>query len=128
MDHKFDLLAARRGRLFALRLYLDMLIHELVGNRPGETQHFFSRLLAVRYAGMLSHFDLSDRLCAAPAGVPHGHIPTAQHVYSDSAGDRAIAASIFGRFAPETRDLLLDDYVEEISAQVGDRLSYEPIQ
>jgi hypothetical protein len=118
MDHKLDLLADSQGKMFALRLYLDLLIHDLVGNHPRETARYLGRILAVRYAGMMGAFTLNRAICDAPAGVPASKIPTAQHVYGDSVADMQQASRAFSGLSAERRDILLADYIEELSAQV----------
>jgi len=49
LDHSFDKLQDSAGRRFALRLFLDVMVHELVGNRKDETQLYFQRLCHTRY-------------------------------------------------------------------------------
>ena len=118
MDHKFDRLAHKQGQMFALRLYLDMLIHDQVGNHPNETSRYLSRLLAVRYSPMLDLFPTNTSICNPPSGIPLGHIPVAQHVYGDCSTDMKLASRSLSPLPPEKRDFLLADYIEEISAQV----------
>lgn len=115
LKHKFDFLASARGKMFALRLYLDMMIHELIGNHPNETQLFFSNLVYVRYWGLEHHFADKKSICDANI---KGQIPTAQHVYGDCNADRVLVASHFSELEPEVRDLLFLEYVEELSAEV----------
>lgn len=118
MNHKFDLLVDPVGRMFALRLYLDMLIHDLVGNHPAEVARYFARLLAVRYSGLINLFPINMSLCDAPPGVPANRIPTAQHVYGDCSADMTLASLALSPLSPEKRDILMADYIEELSAQV----------
>lgn len=77
-DHKFDLLANPKGRIFALRLYLDLAVHELVGNHPNETHRFFANLVHNRYRAVKDVFtEDSSPFCESPI---EGKIPSAQHV------------------------------------------------
>jgi hypothetical protein len=113
MDHKFDRLASPRGQLFALRLYVDMIVNEMVGYR--RTRAFLRELLAERYAGLSHLFEDDPSLCAAA----QPGIPTAQHVYGDVVTDmRLVVAGFVTLPSPEVRDLLFKDYLEELSAQV----------
>lgn len=50
MDHKFDLLKNDTARTFALRLYVDLLVHKLIGFN--QTFTFMQRLLLTRYTGL----------------------------------------------------------------------------
>jgi len=79
-DHKFDLLENPKGQIFSLRLYLDMMIHDLIGNHPEEARRFFDGIIASRYRGLEELFEdpnAKKDFCAGP--VP-GKIPTARHV------------------------------------------------
>lgn len=80
LDHKFDLLADKRGQMYALRLYIDMIVHEVVGNHPNETALFLERLLRAKYPAFLSAFSVNTGFCNHP-DFPN-QIPTAQHVVS----------------------------------------------
>lgn len=115
MDHKFDRLAEKRGQMFALRLYLDLLVHEVVGQHALETVRFFARLLNTRYRGLEALFEDDPDICAAER--PHG-IPTAQHVYGDCVTDMKLVAPIFIMLPGEKRDVLLADYIEDLVAPI----------
>ncbi len=99
--------------MFALRMYLDLLIQDVHGYR--HTSRYFSRLLATRFTGLEHLFPPSpdDQLLC-----PHS-IPTCQHVYGYAKLDVAIVSEHFKALRPiEAMDVLLMNYVEEISAQV----------
>ena len=51
-QHEFDTLQRRRGRMFALRAYIDTLISEVYGPSPYATQHFMEHHIASRYRGL----------------------------------------------------------------------------
>ncbi|XP_065179869.1 uncharacterized protein LOC135810308 [Sycon ciliatum] len=116
-DHKFDLLAKQRGKMFVLRMFLDIMVHNLYGK--GETAPFFSRLLGTRYQGMEKLFPIRrdhPRLCRGSKG--RGKMPTAQHVYGYATFDAKVVSKHFMKLPSVVRDILFLDYVEEISAQV----------
>ena len=83
MDHKFDLLRNIDGRAFALRLYFDMMVQELIGTHEREAERFFARLIQSRYAHLTPLYHNIQvgkprpNLCT---GAYAHEIPTAQHV------------------------------------------------
>ena len=105
------------GQMYALRLYLDMMVHELYGfNQTGEV---FARLLRLRFEGLEHLFPPHSNdplLCGRRTG---GRIPTAVHVHGFVSLDVGIIGRHFKALKPEVRDILFFDYVEEITAQVG---------
>ena len=104
------------GQMYALRLYLDMMVHELYGfNQTGEV---FARLLHLRFQGLEDLFPphSNDPLLCGRMG---GQIPTAVHVHGFVSLDVGIIGPHFKALQPEAMDILFFDYVEEISAQVG---------
>ena len=111
-DHKFDLLANATGRTYALRLYLDLIIHDIIGF--DETTRYFATLLQTRYTG-LEHLFIED---VEPLCPRNGKIPTAQHVIGYAKLDAGIVSVHFAALPAPVRDILFADYVEEISAQV----------
>ena len=141
LDHKFDRLQDPRGKQFALRLYLDMMVHAMVGNAPDESSRFFHRIRISRFGGNGADDSNADDesnagggdgggdgggggvrgggICDAGGIVPEGKIPVAQHVYGDCTQDSRLVARHFARLAPaEVRDLLFIEYVEEMTAEV----------
>eukprot|EP00118_Oscarella_pearsei_P012919 m.98673 g.98673 ORF g.98673 m.98673 type:complete len:812 (+) comp37002_c0_seq1:3-2438(+) len=116
-DHKFDLLANATGRLYALRLHLDLLIHEIVGY--GQTSRFFADLLQSRFSGLQHLFPVAGKENEDEAQIcPIRDIPTARHVLGYAKLDVSIVANHFGALPTEVRDILFIEYVEEITAQV----------
>ena len=102
--------------MFALRLYLDMMIHDLYGFN--QTTPFFVRLLAKRFTGLEHLFppSESDRdICRAAV---ENKIPTCIHVHGYAKLDMAVVGGHFQALQPEIRDILFDNYVEEITGQV----------
>ena len=102
--------------MFALRLYFDMMIHDLYGFN--ETTQFFARLLSNRFSGLEHLFPPSEddkEICNA---ATRGKIPTCQHVHGYVKLDMAVIGSHFEALEPVVRDILFQDYVEEITAQV----------
>ena len=77
MDHKFDLLASKQGKTFALRLYLDLIIPELFGEHRNGTRRYLDKLVSSRFRGMGGHFADTPKICDAQ--IPN-KIPTARHV------------------------------------------------
>ena len=131
LNHKFDLLQDAAGKRYALRLFFDIMIHELVGNRPDETRRYFEHLLHSRYSHL--GLGLGANTSAAPAPAVEvavdatfctlpslgGKVPTAQHVYGSCVSDARLVTAQFARIQPASaRDLLFADYVEEIAAEV----------
>lgn len=99
--------------MFALRMYLDLLVQELHGYK--EATKYFSKLLHNRFSNLEYLFppnQLDSTICDAVT------IPTAQHVYGYVKLDVAIIAPHFRALKAEVMDILLADYIEEISAQV----------
>ena len=105
------------GQMYALRLYLDMMVHELYGfNQTGEV---FARLLQLRFEGLADLFPphpSDPQLCGRRR---EGRIPTAVHVHGFVSLDVGILSPHFKALPLEVMDILFFDYVEEISAQVG---------
>ena len=102
--------------MFVLRLYLDMMIHDLYGFN--ETSQFFSRLLRNRFSGLEHHFPPSEEdpdICAA--SEPN-RIPTCIHVHGYAKLDMEVIAEHFRALDMTVRDILFCDYVEDITAQV----------
>ena len=102
--------------MFVLRLYLDMMVHDLYGFN--ETTQFFARLLNNRFSGLEHLFPPSEddpEICAS--SVP-GKIPTCVHVHGYAKLDMSVIGNHFQALNPIVRDILFSDYVEEITAQV----------
>ena len=104
------------GQMYALRLYLDMMVHELYGfNQTGE---FFARLLHLRFRGLEDLFPPHPNDPMLCSRRTEGKIPTAIHVHGYVKLDMQLMSSHFRKLLPEAMDILFMDYVEEISAQV----------
>lgn len=102
--------------MFVLRLYLDMMVHDLYGFN--ETTDFFVRLLNNRFSGLERLFPSSEddpEICSS--AVP-GKIPTCVHVHGYAKLDMGVVGGHFQALEPVVRDILFADYVEEITAQV----------
>ncbi len=100
-----------------LRLYLDMMIHDLYSFN--ETTQFFARLLLNRFSGLEHHFPPSEddpRICSSAS--EYGKIPTCLHVHGYAKLDMGVIAGHFRALDVTVRDILFCDYVEEITAQV----------
>eukprot|EP00730_Choanoeca_flexa_P017640 TRINITY_DN8521_c0_g2_i1.p2 TRINITY_DN8521_c0_g2~~TRINITY_DN8521_c0_g2_i1.p2 ORF type:complete len:680 (+),score=173.95 TRINITY_DN8521_c0_g2_i1:2149-4188(+) len=111
MDHKFDRLASPEGQRYAFRLYMDLLLNEMIGYK--QTHAYIDNLLWERYQGIEHLFADVTPLCDGAV------IPTAQHVYGDCVTDMRLVTSGFEQIAAvEVRDLLLADYIEELAAQI----------
>lgn len=85
-----------------------------------QTTQFFAKLVNNRYSGLESLFPASEddpEICSAAASVP-GKIPTCVHVHGYAKLDMTVIGSHFEDLLPEVRDILFQDYVEEITAQV----------
>jgi hypothetical protein len=120
LTYKFDLIHSPRGKRFALRLFLDMMVHELVGNAPNETANFFENLITTRYQDpeLAGSFGRVGNLCDAGT-EPKGKIPISQDVFVDCTSDMRLASRHFDSInVLEVRDVLFADYVEEITANV----------
>ena len=118
LDHKFDRLQDPRGKRYALRLFLDMMVHELVGNAPRETLKFFNKVLHTRWR-MTNEEEGVGVADEAPVLCDAERIPVAEHVYGDCTQDTRLVTRQFGRLQqPEVRDVLFLDYIEEMAADV----------
>ena len=102
--------------MFALRLYLDMMIHDLYGFN--QTTNFFIKLLANRFAGLEHLFPPRKDDPHICSGAIENKIPTCVHVHGYAKLDMAVVGEHFQALQPEIRDILFHDYVEEITAQV----------
>lgn len=104
------------GQMFALRMYLDMLVHDLYGYN--ETSQFFARLLKTRFSGLEHLFPpTKDEAFMCASSVP-GKIPTCAHVHGYVKLDMVVVGGHFQTLPTEVMDVLFLDYVEEITAQV----------
>jgi hypothetical protein len=115
-DHKFDLINSTRGQMFALRLYLDLLIQDLQGFNY--TTKYFAKLLATRFTGLENLFPPEESDPTICDGQVPGQIPTCYHVHGFVKLDVSIIGEHFKALKPEVMDVLLMDYIEEISCQV----------
>ena len=102
--------------MYALRLYLDMMVHELYGFN--QTEEFFARLLHLRFRGLEDLFPPHPHDSTLCSRRREGKIPTAIHVHGYVKLDMQMMSSHFKQLTPEVMDMLFMDYVEEISAQV----------
>jgi len=94
--------------MFALRLYLDMMVHDLYGYN--ETTQFFARLIANRFSGLEHLFPPSEDdpdICSAAVS---GKIPTCIHIHGYAKLDMAVVGSHFEVLSPEVRDILFQVY------------------
>lgn len=104
------------GQIFVLRLFLDMMVHDLYGFN--ETSLFFASLLRNRFSGLEHLFPPSEDdhdICTS--SIPN-KIPTCVHVHGYAKLDMKVIAGHFQALEPTVRDILFSDYVEEITAQV----------
>ena len=108
--------------MYALRIYLDLLVQDLYGFN--ETTQYFARLLSNRFRGLEHLFPPREEdtlLCDKQA------IPTCYHIHGYVKLDVSIIRGHFKSLTPEVMDILFSDYVEEITAQVvgtGQMLSF----
>jgi len=103
------------GQMFVLRLYLDMMVHDLYGFN--ETTQFFARLIHDRFSGLERHFPPSEDDPAICASSEPRKIPTCVHVHGYAKLDMDMVAGHFRALETTVRDILFRDYVEEITAQ-----------
>lgn len=118
-DHQFDLIGSGKGQMFALRLYLDMLVQDLYGFN--ETTRFFAKLLLLRFSGLENLFPPEEDdplICEPHENSPRGEIPTCYHVHGFVKLDVQVIGSHFKSLHPEVMDILLADYIEEITTQI----------
>jgi hypothetical protein len=109
-NHKFDQLANARARLYALRMFLELLVERVHG--VDMAPRFFQRLLRERW----HHFDDDAAAADLVLCAAHEPIPTAEHLYGDTRLDVQMLAPVFlSLHTPEIRDTLLDDYVEQLA-------------
>lgn len=90
--------------MFALRLYLDMMVYDLYGFN--KTTEFFAKLIANRFSGLEHLFPPSEddpNICKAAVS---GEIPTCIHVHGYAKLDMAVVGSHFEALSPEVRDIL----------------------
>lgn len=98
--------------MFVLRLYLDMMVHSLYGFN--QTTQFFAQLVNNRYSGLEHLFPVSED----DPDICPGKIPTCVHVHGYAKLDMTVIGSHFEDLQPEVRDILFQDYIEEITTQV----------
>lgn len=116
-DHKFDMLKSRLGRVYALRLFVDMLIHRVVGFRA--TARWANSVLRSRFVGLEAVYPPSrhdETLCESPSRP--GEIPISHSLYGDATLDAELIGGEFTQLHAVARDVLLADYVEEMAAEV----------
>ena len=104
------------GQMFVLRLYLDMMVHELYGFN--ETSQYFANLLRNRFSGLEYLFPPSEDDRDICTSLVPNKIPTCVHVHGYAKLDMGVVATHFEALEPTVRDILFSDYVEEITAQV----------
>lgn len=105
------------GQMFVLRLYLDMMVHDLFGYN--ETTQFFATLLLNRFSGLEHLFPPSEDDPQICSSAVRGKIPTCVHVHGYAKLDMSVVGAHFSALRdPIARDILFGDYVEEITAQV----------
>ena len=92
------------GQIFALRLYLDMMIHDLYGYN--ETTQFFAKLIANRFSGLEHLFPPSEDDADICSAAVSGKIPTCIHMHGYAKLDMAVVGSHFEVLSPEVRDIL----------------------
>jgi Cupin-like domain len=120
-DHKFDTITNSTGKMYAVRTYIDLLVQRLVGT--GSTRNYILNLLRTRYSrvGALFEWDYDDPSICEKHVHPDetGKIPTAVHVFGDAQFDVGLMDEHFDVLndKPAIRDILLANYIEEISAQ-----------
>jgi len=123
-EHKVDLLADTSGRRFALRLYLDLLVNDMVG--ANATTAWMAQLVLERYRGVADLFRRDDDTDGEPL-CPPDKVPTAVHVYGDAKLDQTLVGASFAALASTTlgtsswraaREMLLVEYVEKLAAAV----------
>ena len=102
--------------MFALRLYLDMMIHDLYGYN--QTSSFFISLLSTRFKGLHHLFRPSPSDVDICLGTVENKIPTCVHIHGYVKLDMAVIGAHFKALRPEVMDILFADYVEEVTAQV----------
>jgi len=109
---KLDTIENPTGKLYALRLYIDLLLKKLVGFQSSES--FIHRMVQTRFAPLVREFSSSADLHS----MCSGRIPTAAHVIGDCELDVKIVGDHFLTIGEETRDVLVMNYLEEISSVV----------
>ena len=94
-------------------MYLDILIQDLYGYK--DTSKYFSKLLQTRFVGLEDLFppNINDS-----STCDELLIPTCHHVYGYVKLDVSIIGSHFKALKPHIMDMLLMDYIEEITAQI----------
>ena len=102
--------------MFALKLYLDMMIHDLYGYN--QTSSFFISLLSTRFKGLHHLFRPSPSDVDICLGTVENKIPTCVHIHGYVKLDMAVIGAHFKALQPEVMNSLFADYVEEITAQV----------
>eukprot|EP01137_Pigoraptor_chileana_P020829 Opistho-2@83718 len=117
-DHNFDsAINNPMGKVFALRLYLDLMIHELFG--PSQSAPFFERLLSTRYGNGVDcllpfNIDTDLSVCVPPAnttltaGISHrlGILRDAGVSDRDAEHDAALVAMLSSAKIPSARHVV----------------------
>jgi hypothetical protein len=108
-----DKLKSLEGRVFALRLFVDVLLYEIVGHNVAS--RFISEMITSRYDNI---FMLKDNNEDQPIWLKYirsnGHTPMSQAVYQDVDMDVRIIGKLFRKLSSVARDILLQDYLEEV--------------
>ncbi|KJE90613.1 hypothetical protein CAOG_001898 [Capsaspora owczarzaki ATCC 30864] len=117
-DHMFDLLKNPRGKIYALRLYIELLVDEVYG--ANSLNDVIANLLRTRYYGLEQLFPAHPDdpfMCYGDNHDDHV-IPSAKHILGYANFDVRIMAPHFRHFSAETRDILFRNYLEELAAGV----------
>eukprot|EP00939_MAST-03C_sp_MAST-3C-sp1_P000386 g386.t1 len=114
-----DRIKSVAGRAAALRMYLDVLTYELVAH--GSSSEYFHRLLEMRYTQVddlgRKHSDGGDGDDDLMPWLVYfrGNLsPISHSVYQDIDMDVRIVGKLFRKLSSVSRDLFLQNYVEEV--------------
>jgi len=112
--HSFDQMGSPERTRSVLRLFIDMLVEQVIG--VGRTRHFIAHLLNTRFTGVAGLFPIAQddaRFCPKNMAV-------SSHVFSSTRLDIEQMSSEFAKLnaLPEIRDILLADYIEELTSNV----------
>jgi len=106
-----DKLKSLEGRVFALRLFLDVLLYEIVGNDV--SSKYISDMITSRYETLNQKMGENEEPIWKKY-IRKNRTPMSQAVYQDVDMDVRIVGKLFRKLSSVARDILLQDYVEEV--------------
>eukprot|EP00467_Chlorarachnion_reptans_P001128 CAMPEP_0114500496 /NCGR_PEP_ID=MMETSP0109-20121206/7997_1 /TAXON_ID=29199 /ORGANISM="Chlorarachnion reptans, Strain CCCM449" /LENGTH=899 /DNA_ID=CAMNT_0001678165 /DNA_START=246 /DNA_END=2945 /DNA_ORIENTATION=- len=120
-EPKYLRFANPKARLYILRFYMDLLIQNIYGH--SSTNDFFRGLLSNRFASgsirnLFPQNSTTFEICQGKSEDSKVAIPLRRFIVEDTKLDANMVSSLFLEIAPEARDIMLLNYVEETAYHV----------